>query len=43
MLSYFKCEQNLLINSIWTYTITTLQENQREIFAKKITSEADSG
>ena len=31
---YFKCEQNLLTNSIWTYTITTLWVNQWEIFAR---------
>ena len=41
MLQYFKREQNLLTNSIWTYTITTLQVNQWEIFAKEFTLDAD--
>ena len=40
---YFKCERNLLTNSIWTYTITTLWVNQGEIFAKEFTSERDFG
>ena len=31
---YFRCEQNLLTNSIWTYTMTTLWVNQWDIFAK---------
>ena len=30
---YFKCEQNLLTNIIWTYTITTLWVNQWKISA----------
>ena len=40
---YFKCEQNLLTNRIWTYTITTLWVNQWDIFAKEFTSDVDSG
>ena len=38
-----KIEQNLLKNSIWTYNITTLRVNQREVFAKEFTSDVDSG
>ena len=38
MVQYFQCEQKLLINGIWTYTITNL-----EIFAMKVTSDVDSG
>ena len=40
---FFKYEQNLLTNIIWTYTITTLQLNEWEIFAKEFTSDVDSG
>ena len=43
MLQYFKCEQNLLTNSIWAYAITTLRVNQLEIFEKDFTSDIDSG
>ena len=41
----FKCEQNLLTNSIWTYTIRALRVRsvQWEIFAKEFSSEVDSG
>ena len=39
---YFKCEQNLLTNSILIYTITTLWVNQWKIFAKEFTSDIDS-
>ena len=39
----FKCEQNLVTSSIWTYTIKTLRVNQWEIFAKKFISDVDSG
>ena len=39
----FKCEENLSTNSIWTYTITTLWLNQRELFAKEFTLAVDSG
>ena len=40
---YFRCEQHLLTNSSWTYTITTLWVTQWEIFAKEFTSDFDSG
>ena len=40
---YFKCEQNLLTYSIWTYTITTLWVNQWDIFPEDFTSDVDSG
>ena len=40
---FFKCEQDLLTNIIWTYTITTLRVNEWEIFAKEFTSDVDSG
>ena len=40
---YFKCEQTVLTNSIWTYIITTLWMNQWDIFAKDFTSNVDSG
>ena len=43
ILQYFQCEQNLLTNHIWTYTITTLLVNQWKIFAKELTSDVDSG
>ena len=39
----FKCQQKLLTNSIWIYTITTLLVSQWEIFAKEFTSDVDSG
>ena len=39
---YFKCEQNLWTNSIWTYIITTLWMNQWGIFAKEFTSKVHS-
>ena len=44
MLQHFKCEQNLLTNSIWTYTnlYTTLRRNQWEIFATEFTVDVDS-
>ena len=43
-LQYFKREQNLLTNSIWTYTNTTLRVNHFwGIFAEEFTSDADSG
>ena len=41
--AYFKREQNLETNSIWTFTIKTLLVNQWEIFAKEFVSDADSG
>ena len=34
---------NFITNSIWTYIIATLQENQSEIFAKEFTSDVDLG
>ena len=43
MLQYFQCEQNLLTNSILTYTFTTLLVNQWELLTKKFTSDVDSG
>ena len=43
VMCYFKCEQSLLANSIWTYTITTLWLNQWEIFAKEFISDVGSG
>ena len=43
LLYYVKCEQNLLTNSIRTYTITTLRVNQWEIFVKEFTSDINSG
>ena len=42
MLWDFNSKQNLLKNSMWTYTNATLLENQWEIFAKKFTSDDDS-
>ena len=36
------CDQNLLVNRIWSYTTTTLRINQGEIFAKELTSGVDS-
>ena len=36
------CDQNLLTNSIWSYTITTLWVNRWEIFAKEFTAGFDS-
>ena len=36
MLQNFRYEQNLLTNSIWTYTITNLRVNQWKIFAADI-------
>ena len=36
---YFKCEQNLLKNSIWTYTTTTLwAESMRNFWLKRCSS-----
>ena len=43
MVQYFQCEQKLLINGIWTYTITNLLVNEWEIFAMEVTSDVDSG
>ena len=37
------CDQNLLTNNIWSYTMTILLVNQWEIFATGFTSNADSG
>ena len=37
---HFQCEQNLLTNSMWTYTITNLRVNQWEILVKEFTSAA---
>ena len=37
------CDQNLLTNNIWSYTMTILRVNQWEIFAKEFTSSVDSG
>ena len=42
LLQYFKYKQNLLPNSIWTYTMITLWVNQWEVFAKEFTSHVDS-
>ena len=42
MLQYFQCEQNVVTNSIWVYTITTLRVNQWKIF-EEFTSNDDSG
>ena len=42
MLQYFQCEQNLVTNSIWIYTIATLRINQWELF-EEFTSDDDSG
>ena len=35
IMCYFKCEQNLLRNSLWSHMSTTLWVNQWEIFAKE--------
>ena len=35
MLRYFQCEQNVLTNSMRTYTITALRVDQWEILAKE--------
>ena len=43
MLQYFQCEQNLVTNDIWTYTITTLRVSQWERFVKEYTSDDNSG
>ena len=37
MLYYFKCEQNLLTNIIWIFTISNLRVYQWEILAKEFT------
>ena len=39
----FQCEQNLLTNSMWTYTIATLRVDQWKILAKDFTSDINSG
>ena len=41
--AYFKREQSLETNSIWTFTIKNLLVNQWGIFAKEFVSDADSG
>ena len=43
MVQYFQCEQKLLINGTWTYTITTLLVNEWEIFAMEVISDVNSG
>ena len=42
MLRYFQCEQNVLTNSMRTYTITALRVDQWEILAEFIL-DVDSG
>ena len=37
------CDQNLLTNNIWSYTMPILRVNQWEFFAKEFTSNVDSG
>ena len=43
ILQYFKCKQNLLINSIWTYTSTALRVSQWKISTKEFILDVDAG
>ena len=40
---YFRWQQNLPTNIIWSYTITFLRVKYWEIFAKELTSDVNSG